>query len=136
MASRRGSSSCALCEGSNLPSCCTACVNARLVEYHARLRMMRSLRDSLQARIAARLEAKSEVDEQRIWRVSKTQDIMELRDRLTELKGKTVIEKTKVQQSSSDLKAQTASLNLAFVTVYMGSRAISETMNQSHKILI
>jgi len=115
MASRRGSSSCALCEGSNLPSCCAACVNARLVEYHTRLRMMRSLRDSLQARIAARHEAKSKADQQRIWRVSKNQDIMELRDRLTELKRKTAIERTKVQQSSSDLKAQTASVNLAFV---------------------
>jgi hypothetical protein len=31
------------------------------------------------------------VDEQRIWRVSKNQDIMELRDRLTELKRKTAI---------------------------------------------
>jgi hypothetical protein len=30
----------------------------RLVEYHTRLRMMRSLRDSLHGRIAARLEAK------------------------------------------------------------------------------
>jgi hypothetical protein len=30
----------------------------RLVEYHTRLRMMRSLRDSLHSRIAARLEAK------------------------------------------------------------------------------
>jgi len=117
MASRRGSSSCALCEGSNLPSCCAACVNARLVEYHTRLRMMRSLRDSLQVRIAARHEAKSKADEQRIWRVSKNQDIMELRDRLTELKRKTAIERTKVQQSSSDLKAQTASLNLARVTL-------------------
>jgi hypothetical protein len=81
--------------------------------------------------------------------VSKNQDIMELRDRLTELKRKTAMgrsiysalidsvscywwvsdaelclllvfaEKTKVQHSSSDLKAQTASLNLAFVTVYI-----------------
>jgi hypothetical protein len=42
---------------------------------------------------------------------------MELRDRLTELKRKTAMEKTKVQHSSSDLKAQTASLNLAFVTL-------------------
>ncbi|CAN6226174.1 unnamed protein product [Urochloa humidicola] len=117
MASRRGSSSCALCEGSNLPSCCAACVNARLVEYHTRLRVLRSLRDSLQARIAARLEAKSKGDEQRIWRVSKNQDIMELRDRLIELKRKTAIEKTKVQQSLSDHKAKTASLNLAFVTL-------------------
>jgi len=33
----------------------------------------------------------SKADEQRIWRVSKTQDIMELRDRLTELKRKTAI---------------------------------------------
>jgi hypothetical protein len=81
--------------------------------------MMKSLRDSLQARIAARHEAKSKADEQRIRRVSKNQDIMELRDRLTELKRKTAMEKTKVQQSSSDLKAQTASLNLAFVTVYI-----------------
>ncbi|WVZ66759.1 hypothetical protein U9M48_015940 [Paspalum notatum var. saurae] len=118
MASRwGGSSSCALCEGSNLPSCCAACVNARLVEYHTRLRMMRSLRDSLHARIDTRLKAKSTADEQRIWRVCKTQDIMELRDRLTELKRKTAIERTKVEQASADLKAQTASLNLAFVTL-------------------
>jgi hypothetical protein len=89
----------------------------RLVEYHTRLRMMKSLRDSLQARIAARHEAKSKADEQRIRIVSKNQDIMELRDRLTELKRKTAMEKTKVQHSSSDLKAQTASLNLAFVTL-------------------
>jgi len=33
----------------------------------------------------------SKADEQRIWRVSKNQDIMELRDRLTELKRKTAI---------------------------------------------
>ncbi|XP_066391265.1 uncharacterized protein [Miscanthus floridulus] len=117
MASRRGSSSCALCEGSNLPSCCAVCVNARLVEYHTRLRMMRSLRDSLHSRIAARLEAKSKTDEQRIWRASKAQDIMELRDWLTELKRKTAIDKTKVEQASSDVKAKIASLNLAFVTL-------------------
>jgi hypothetical protein len=34
------------------------CVFRRLLEYHTRLRMMRSLGDSLHARIAARLEAK------------------------------------------------------------------------------
>ncbi|ONM59848.1 DNA-directed RNA polymerase II protein [Zea mays] len=117
MASRRGSSSCALCEGSNLPSCCALCVNARLLEYHTKLRMMRSLRDSLHARIAARLEAKSKTDEQRIWRASKAHDIMELRDRLTELKSKTAVDKTKVEQASSGLKAKTASLNLALVTL-------------------
>nr|ACG42107.1 hypothetical protein [Zea mays] len=117
MAYRRGSSSCALCEGSNLPSCCALCVNARLLEYHTKLRMMRSLRDSLHARIAARLEAKSKTDEQRIWRSSKAHDIMELRDRLTELKSKTAVDKTKVEQASSGLKAKTASLNLALVTL-------------------
>ncbi|XP_062189445.1 uncharacterized protein LOC133892594 [Phragmites australis] len=117
MASRWGSSSCALCEGSNLPSCCAACVNGRLIEYHTRLRMMRSLRDSLHSRIAARLEAQSKADEQRTWRGSKTQDIKQLRDRLNELKRQTAIDKTKVEQASSDLKAQTSLLHLAFVTL-------------------
>ncbi|KAL6841717.1 hypothetical protein ACP4OV_028229 [Aristida adscensionis] len=116
MASRRGSS-CALCEGPNLPSCCAACVNARLVQYHERLRVMRNVRDSLHSRIAARLEAKSKADEQRIWRASKSQDIKELKERLSELKRKTAIGKTKVEQASSDLKARTASLNLALVTL-------------------
>ncbi|KAL5659456.1 hypothetical protein ACJX0J_032619, partial [Zea mays] len=88
-----------------------------LLEYHTKLRMMRSLRDSLHARIAARLEAKSKTDEQRIWRASKAHDIMELRDRLTELKSKTAVDKTKVEQASSGLKAKTASLNLALVTL-------------------
>ncbi|GJN10954.1 hypothetical protein PR202_ga29104 [Eleusine coracana subsp. coracana] len=116
MATRRGSS-CALCEGSNLPSCCAMCVNGRLIEYHTKLRMMRSLRDSLHSRIAARLDCQSKVDEQRTWRVRKAQDIKDLRDRLSELKRKTVLEKTRVEQASSDLKAQKASLNLAFVMV-------------------
>ncbi|KAL6657000.1 hypothetical protein ACP70R_004780 [Stipagrostis hirtigluma subsp. patula] len=116
MASRRDSC-CALCEGSNRPSCCAACVNGRLVQYYERLRMMKNLRDSLQSRIAARLEAKSKADEQRTWRVRKSQDIKELRDQLSELKRQTAIEKTKVDQASSDLKARTASLNLAFVTL-------------------
>ncbi|GJN33164.1 hypothetical protein PR202_gb21731 [Eleusine coracana subsp. coracana] len=116
MASRRGSS-CALCEGSNLPSCCAMCVNGRLIEYHTKLRMMRSLRDSLHSRIAARLDDQSKADEQRTWRVRKAQDIKDLRDRLSELKRKTALEKTRVEQASSDLKAQKASLNLAFVTV-------------------
>ncbi|XP_051210988.1 uncharacterized protein [Lolium perenne] len=42
---------------SNLHSCCAACVNTRLSEYH----MTRNLRDSLQTRITARLEAKGKV---------------------------------------------------------------------------
>ncbi|KAL5678286.1 hypothetical protein ACJX0J_014417, partial [Zea mays] len=88
-----------------------------LVEYHTRLRMMRSLRDSLHGRIAARLEAKRKTDEQRIWRTSKEQDIMELRNRLTELKRKTAVDKTEVEQASSDLKAKIVPLNLALATL-------------------
>ncbi|PWZ36699.1 hypothetical protein Zm00014a_035528 [Zea mays] len=79
--------------------------------------MMRSLRDSLHGRIAARLEAKRKTDEQRIWRTSKEQDIMELRNRLTELKRKTAVDKTEVEQASSDLKAKTVPLNLALATL-------------------
>jgi len=78
---------------------------------------MRSLRDSLHGRIAARLEAKRKTDEQRIWRTSKEQDIMELRNRLTELKRKTAVDKTEVEQASSDLKAKIVPLNLALATL-------------------
>ncbi|EEE67626.1 uncharacterized protein [Oryza sativa Japonica Group] len=122
MASRRGSggntsSCCALCEGSNLPSCCSACVNSKLAEYHAKLRMMKNLRDSLNARIATRLDAKRKGDEQRNWRVSKAHDIKELRDHLAELKRRNAIEKKKAEQASRDLRERTALLNLAFVTL-------------------
>ncbi|KAF0906837.1 hypothetical protein E2562_013233 [Oryza meyeriana var. granulata] len=88
-----------------------------LAEYHAKLRMMKNLRDSLNSRIAARLEAKRKGDEQRNWRVSKAQDIKELRDHLTELKRRNATEKKKAEQASRDLKERTASLNLAFVTL-------------------
>uniref|UniRef100_A0A0D9X1R7 Uncharacterized protein n=1 Tax=Leersia perrieri TaxID=77586 RepID=A0A0D9X1R7_9ORYZ len=126
MASRRGtvgggggngSSCCALCEGSNLPSCCSSCVNSKLAEYHAKLRVMRNLRDTLHSRIAARLEAKMKGDEQRNWRVSKAQDNKELRDRLAELKRRNATEKKKAEQASRDLKERNALLNLAFVTL-------------------
>ncbi|XP_047062814.1 uncharacterized protein LOC124670347 isoform X1 [Lolium rigidum] len=120
MASRRGSSGsscCALCEGSNLHSCCAACVNTRLSEYHTRLRMMRNLRDSLQTRIAARLEAKRKAEEQRSWKMSKAHDIKELRDRLSELTRRTAIEKRKVQQASSGNKTKMDSLSLGIITL-------------------
>eukprot|EP00267_Zea_mays_P044721 XP_020396938.1 uncharacterized protein LOC109940951 [Zea mays] len=42
---------------------------------------------------------------------------MELRNRLTELKRKTAVDKTEVEQASSDLKAKTVPLNLALVTL-------------------
>uniref|UniRef100_A0ACD5WQE6 Uncharacterized protein n=1 Tax=Avena sativa TaxID=4498 RepID=A0ACD5WQE6_AVESA len=119
MASRRGSSSssCALCEGSNLPSCCAACVNTRLSEYHTRLRMMRNLRDSLKSRIAARLEAKRKAEEQRSWRMSKAQDIKELRDRLSELTRQTAIEKKKVEQAARGHKMKMDTLSLGIITL-------------------
>ncbi|TVU02447.1 hypothetical protein EJB05_52065, partial [Eragrostis curvula] len=71
----------------------------------------------------------SKADEQRTWRVRKAQDIKELKDRLIALKKKTAIEKTKVEQASSDLKAQKASLNLAFVTM----AATSERLKMQSK---
>ncbi|KAF6999994.1 hypothetical protein CFC21_015955 [Triticum aestivum] len=122
MTSRRASggstsSSCALCEGSNLPSCCAACVNTRLFEYHATLRLRRNLRDTLQSRIAARLEAKRKAEEQRMWKLSKAHDIKELRDRLSELKSRTALEKMKIKQASSDLKVKSGTLNVAFITL-------------------
>ncbi|KAL5197308.1 hypothetical protein ABZP36_000820 [Zizania latifolia] len=120
MASRRGgsgNSSCVLCEGSNLPSFCSACVNSRLAAYHTKLRGMKNLRDSLHSRIDGRLESKRKGDEQSNWRVSKAKDIKELKDQLTELKRRTSTEKKKVEQASHDLKERTALLNLAFITL-------------------
>ncbi|PWZ45641.1 14-3-3-like protein GF14-D [Zea mays] len=66
---------------------------------------------------ACNLAKQRKTDEQRIWRTSKEQDIMELRNRLTELKRKTAVDKTEVEQASSDLKAKTVPLNLALVTI-------------------
>lgn len=48
--------------------------------------------------------------------MSKAQDIKELRDRLSELMRQNAIEK-KIEQASSDLRAKTASLNLALATL-------------------
>jgi len=79
--------------------------------------MMRNLRDSLKSRIAARLEAKRKAEEQRSWRMSKAQDIKELRDRLNELMRRTAIEKKKVEQASSGSKTKKDSLSLGIITL-------------------
>ncbi|KAG8079653.1 hypothetical protein GUJ93_ZPchr0007g6218 [Zizania palustris] len=124
MASRRGgegggggSGGCVLCEGSNLPSVCSACVNSRLAAYHTKRRMMKNVRDFLHSRVAARLESKRKGDEQRNWRASKSQDIKELKDQLAELKRRNATEKKKAEQAARDLKERTVLLNLALLTL-------------------
>ncbi|KAK8968957.1 Polyadenylate-binding protein 3 [Platanthera guangdongensis] len=52
------STSCAICENSNLSSFCTGCVNYRLSECYAGLRSLHIKRNSLYARLEGALETK------------------------------------------------------------------------------
>uniref|UniRef100_A0A0D3GTT1 SAP domain-containing protein n=1 Tax=Oryza barthii TaxID=65489 RepID=A0A0D3GTT1_9ORYZ len=79
----------------------------RLAEYHAKLRMMKNLRDSLNARIATRLDAKTIILKDCIFDL-----FIEERGRAEKLE-----EKKKAEQASRDLRERTALLNLAFVTL-------------------
>ncbi|MFS7941181.1 hypothetical protein Hanom_Chr05g00473181 [Helianthus anomalus] len=54
----RKSSTCAICENSNLASICTVCVNYRVNSYGTNLTTLKSRRDSLYSKLSEVLVAK------------------------------------------------------------------------------
>ncbi|XP_072972933.1 uncharacterized protein [Typha angustifolia] len=113
----RKSSSCAICEGSNLASICAICVNYRLNEYNSSLKSLKSYRDSLYSRLNDALQAKKKADDQRNWRVNQNEKIKKLKDRLSNLRKALSQEKAKVEEVSNDVKLQYGLLDSAFATL-------------------
>ncbi|KAK1302995.1 hypothetical protein QJS10_CPB12g01283 [Acorus calamus] len=109
----RKTSSCAMCENSNLASICVVCVNQRLSEYNTSLKSLRSHRDALYMRLAKELQEKKKADDQRKWRIHQNEKFRQLKERQHFLEKQLSQGKIKIERMSSDLKVRYALLELA-----------------------
>ncbi|XP_068638264.1 uncharacterized protein [Aristolochia californica] len=100
----RKSSSCALCENSNVASICAGCVNCRLNNYSMSLKSLKSVRDSLYTRLNEELIAKSKVDDQLNWRAIHNEKIMQLKEKLRLTEKHLSQGKSELARRSTDLK--------------------------------
>lgn len=110
-------SSCAICENSNLASICAVCVNYRLNEYNTFLKSLKSRRDSLYLRLNEVLVAKGKADDQLSWRVLQKEKLTRLRDKLRHNKEQLLQGKAKTEKISSDLKVKCGLLESAQSTL-------------------
>lgn len=109
----RKSTSCALCENSNLPSICSICVNYRLADHYNILKSNKSHRDSLYSRLEEVLLAKGKADDQVSWRMSQNEKLAKLREKHRRSKERLVQGKAKVERMHYDLKVKSGVLEAA-----------------------
>ncbi|GMH30225.1 hypothetical protein Nepgr_032068 [Nepenthes gracilis] len=109
----RKSSSCAICENSNLASVCTNCVNYRLNEYYTLLKSLRSRRDYLYSRLSESLAAKGKTDDQLRWRLIQNEKLGMLREKLNISREQLLQGKAKKKKMSYDLTVQYGLLDSA-----------------------
>uniref|UniRef100_A0A5B7A3B6 DNA-directed RNA polymerase II protein n=1 Tax=Davidia involucrata TaxID=16924 RepID=A0A5B7A3B6_DAVIN len=113
----RKTSSCAICENSNLSSICTVCVNYRLNEYSINLKALKSGRDYLYSRLSEVLVAKGKADDQLSWRVLQNENLARLREKLCLSKEQLSQGKAKIEKMSYDLKVKYGLLESAMNTL-------------------
>lgn len=112
-ATTRKTSSCAICESSNLASVCHICVNYRLNEYNGNLRLLKSKREALYSKLTQVLVAKGKADDQHSWRVLQNEKLARLRDKLKHRREQVSQGKVKIEKISHDLKVKFALLESA-----------------------
>ncbi|XP_076932535.1 uncharacterized protein LOC143598117 [Bidens hawaiensis] len=106
MTRKSSSTSCGICENSNLASICTLCVNYRLNSYGTNLTLLKSRRDSLYSKLSEVLVAKSKADDQLSWRVLQHEKLAALREKLHFRKEQLAKDKAKVEKLSSESKVR------------------------------
>ncbi|XAR62205.1 hypothetical protein NMG60_11016873 [Bertholletia excelsa] len=105
MATRK-TTSCAVCENSNLASICAGCVNYRLNDYSTNLKSLKSRRDLLYSRLSEVLAAKAKADDQLDWRVLENEKLARLREKLRLKREQFLQGKAKVEKMSYDIKVK------------------------------
>ncbi|CAL0317894.1 unnamed protein product [Lupinus luteus] len=113
----RKSSSCTICENSNLASICSVCVNYRLNEYNASLKSLKDRRDSLYSKLSEVLVLKGTEDDQNNWRVLQNEKLARLRDKLRHSKEQVTQGRAKIETISTDLKLKYEVLESALSTL-------------------
>ncbi|KAE9615246.1 hypothetical protein Lal_00048449 [Lupinus albus] len=100
----RKTSSCKICENSNIASICSICVNYRLNEYNSSLKLLKDRRDSLYSKLSEVLVLKGKVDDQSNWRVLHQEKLAKLRVMLRHSKEQVTQGRAKIEAISADLK--------------------------------
>ncbi|XP_057503070.1 uncharacterized protein LOC130786727 [Actinidia eriantha] len=111
------SSSCGICENSNLASICPVCVNYRLNEYSTNLKSLKGRRDLLYGRLSEVLVAKGKADDQFSWRVLQSEKLARLREKLRHSREQYSQGKAKIEKMSYDLKVKYELLESAMTTL-------------------
>lgn len=102
----RKTTSCAICENTNLASICSVCVNYRLNEYNTSLKSFKGRRDSLYSKLSEVLVTKGKADDQLSWRVLQNEKLARLREKLHFRKEQLSQGKAKVEKMAGDLKVR------------------------------
>lgn len=102
----RKTSSCAICENSNLSSICSGCVNYRLNEYSNNLKTLKSRRDLLYLRLSEVLVAKGKAEDHLSWRVLQHEKLARLREKLHHRKEQLLQGKANVEKIAHDIKVK------------------------------
>ncbi|KAK8492288.1 hypothetical protein V6N11_066655 [Hibiscus sabdariffa] len=97
-------SNCGLCDNSNRASICAVCVNYRLNEYNSLLKSLKSQRESLYSKLNELIAAKGRADDQLNWKVSQSEKLTNLKERLRRSKEQLAQGKIKIERVSHDLK--------------------------------
>ncbi|KAL3640767.1 hypothetical protein CASFOL_015735 [Castilleja foliolosa] len=105
-ANTKKTSTCAVCENSNLASICHGCVNCKLNECKSNLRLLKSKRDALYSKLTQVLVAKGKADDQQSWRVLQHEKLARLRNKLQLRKEQVSQGKTEIVKKSQALKVQ------------------------------
>ncbi|MED6164375.1 hypothetical protein PIB30_089379 [Stylosanthes scabra] len=113
----RKTSSCAICENSNLASICSNCVNYRLNDCNASLNSLKDRRDLLYSKLSEVLVRKGKADDQTNWRVLQHEKLSRLREKLSHSKEQVAQGRAKVETLSTDLKHKYGVLESAFSTL-------------------
>ncbi|GMI89620.1 Beclin 1-associated autophagy-related key regulator 14b [Hibiscus trionum] len=97
---------CGICDNSNRASMCAVCVNYRLNEYNSLLKSLKSHRESLYSKLNQLIAAKGKADDQLNWKVSQSEKLTNLKEKLRLSKEQLAQGKIKIERVSHDLKVK------------------------------
>ncbi|OMO85749.1 UV radiation resistance protein/autophagy-related protein 14 [Corchorus capsularis] len=110
-------SNCAICDNSNRASICSVCVNYRLNEYNSLLKSLKSRRDVLYSKLTEVLAAKGKADDQLNWKISRSEKLTNLKEKLRRSKEQLAQGKAKIEKVSHELKVKYGVLESARSTL-------------------
>lgn len=115
---------CNICNNTNLPSACAACINFRLLETYKLFKRLSKHRDDLHFQVEACLKAKHETDQQHQWRIAHKDRITKLKEKLR--KAEDDLKKGKEQLVHKRQCQEAQSHSLAIAKAQLAKRQVEQ----------